>query len=194
MRAFVAINLPEADRQRLYDTLAPVRSAGAPVRWTPPESLHLTLKFLGSIDAGTTHVVERILLDVVSRHATFDVDIAGLGAFPGLSRPRVWWVGVNDAPRLLALQDELDRALEQAGFAREQRPYSPHVTVGRTKERARIGAVAGAAIQSFDYRAHVPVRTIDLMESRLSPRGARYERMLAVPLGAERDLERTAAP
>lgn len=181
----MAINLPAAEQQRLHHALAPLREFGLPARWVAPDSLHLTLKFLGWIEHGTVGEVESILMAVVKRHDTFDIEICELGAFPALSRPRVWWVGVNREPALLALQEELDGALEAAGFAREDRPYSPHVTIGRAKGRGGAGGRADPFTRSFDFRARVAVRTVDLMESKPSPRGARYELVLAAPLATQ---------
>ena len=184
MRAFVAVNLPPDERGRLYDALEPLRARALPVRWTPAESLHLTLKFLGRVEDERVAAVQAVLARIARVAEPFDLAVGGLGAFPRLGRPRVWWVGIAPEPRLTALQRALDTGLEELGFAREDHPFSPHVTIGRAREDRSAGASGVAAVvASFAFRSHFAVETVDLMESQLSPRGARYVRVCAAPLG-----------
>lgn len=183
MRAFVAINLPEDERARLHASLAPLRALALSVRWLPQESLHITLKFLGEIDAAQAARVEALLREVAAETAAFDIDAGGIGAFPDFAQPRVWWVGVRGDTGLLRAQSELEAALASAGHASEQRPFSPHITIGRTKTNAhRLPPAAHHAVQEIDYDARIHVESLDLMESRLSARGARYSLRLAAPL------------
>lgn len=183
MRAFVAINLPDAERVRLHASLAPLRALSLPVRWLPPESLHITLKFLGEIDDAQVARVEEVLGHVAAEVTAFHIDAGGVGAFPNLSRPRVWWLGVRDHAGLMHAQSALETALAPAGYRREERPFSPHITIGRTRSnQRRLRAAADDAIRRVDYRARIDVASIDLMESRLSPDGARYTRRLAAEL------------
>jgi 2'-5' RNA ligase len=184
MRAFVAVNLPHVERSRLYDTLEPLRAEALPVRWMPPESLHLTLKFLGRVEDERVAALHAMLVRIARVAEPFELAVGGLGAFPRLGRPRVWWVGIAPEPRLTTLQRALDAGLVELGFAREDRPFSPHVTIGRAREdRSTGGSRVEAVVASFAFRFRFAVETIDLMESQLSPRGARYVRMCAAPLG-----------
>lgn len=183
MRAFVAVNLPSDERVRLYDALEPLRAEALPVRWTPPESLHLTLKFLGRIEDGRVAAVQAVLAGIAQVVEPFELAVGGLGAFPRLGRPRVWWVGIAPEPRLTALQRALDAGLDTLGFAPEDRPFAPHVTIGRAREdRSTRGSRVDDVVAAFGFRCRFLVETVDLMESQLSPRGARYVRVCAAPL------------
>lgn len=166
----------------MYASLAPLRALALPVRWLPADSLHLTLAFLGELDVQEVAMVEEIVGQVAAKTMAFDIEIGGLGAFPTLERPRVWWVGVR-APRLDEAHSALDAAIAGAGLRREERPFSPHITVGRTKDRPRglAGDVAGV-LRAMNYHARIRIETIDLMESQLSRVGARYHTRLAAEL------------
>lgn len=152
--------------------------------WVAPENFHLTLKFLGGVDEARVTAVAGALHEAAAPHAAFDIEIVGLGAFPSATRPRVLWAGVragHDA--LAALADAVDGALARLGFPREERAFSPHVTLARVREPRRAPALAGAlsaaAAQLF---GRVVVREATLMRSQLSPRGARYTPLAAAPL------------
>lgn len=115
----------------------------------------------------------------------FEAQIRGLGAFPSVTRPRVIWAGVLDgAPEMIELARRVDTALAALGFAREERPFSPHVTLGRVRRPGRdptlSEALTGGSGREFG-RMGVPGAC--LMRSELSPRGARYTELAAVPLG-----------
>jgi 2'-5' RNA ligase len=183
MRAFVAINLPSEERVRLHAALAPLRALDLPVKWTGPESLHLTLKFLGNIDERQASTVKRILQDVAMTSDAFDMQLGGIGAFPRLDHPRVWWVGISEQPVLLRVQQDLELALEREGFAREERAFSPHVTIGHSRKGAeRSARCARDVARTVDFSGQVRVNSIDLMQSHLSHQGSRYERLLAAAL------------
>ncbi len=183
MRAFVAINLPARLRFELHSALAPLRDLELPVKWTRPESLHLTLEFLGNIDERQATTVKGIVGRVAENFDAFEMELAGIGAFPGFERARVFWVGIVDQPILSRLHQQLETGLESVGFPREQRAFSPHVTIGHSRRGAgRAVRQAQAVARAFDFRARVRVVSVDLMESHLSPGGSQYERLLAAAL------------
>jgi 2'-5' RNA ligase len=105
--------------------------------------------------------------------------VGGVGAFPQLRRPRVIWVGVDGGDALLALQADVERSLEPLGFEREQRAWSPHLTLGRAEPHTRQTSFAGLAAlaDSVTYEATVDVESVDLMRSHVGRGGARYERI-----------------
>jgi len=184
MRLFVAVNLPDPTRRALWDTAAPLRARRYPVRWVEPEAIHLTLKFLGDVpDARESEV--RDALDAAVRGARpFPVMLEGFGAFPSPHRPRVLWAGCDGAPPLELLQHRVEVEMERIGFAVEGRPFHPHLTLGRAKRDARPGTFTGLAeqIESLTFAAEVAVRSADLMQSTLTPSGARYVRRHAAEL------------
>ncbi len=184
MRLFIAINLPEEERGRLDREVRVLRAARLPVRWVASDALHLTLKFLGEVPDGRVGEVERAMTGVAAQCAPFRLELGGLGAFPNPRNPRVVWVGVQAPPELARLAAALEDVMAELGFPRENRPVSPHLTLGRAERDARAGdfrALAALAAE-FRFRAEVEARSADLMRSHLSARGARYERLLAAPL------------
>ncbi|HSJ05746.1 MAG TPA: RNA 2',3'-cyclic phosphodiesterase [Longimicrobiales bacterium] len=183
MRTFVAINIPAAERAALHASLAPIRERQIPVRWTDPDALHLTLKFLGEIDGSEIAALDAALRDVAARHAQLDMDIGGFGAFPSLRRATVLWVGIAAEPRLMALQRDTELALSRLGYPREQRPFRPHITIARLHGGGRPADVQRLAGMN-DYSSRVTVTSIDLMRSQLSPAGARYDVLMRATLGA----------
>ena len=191
MRLFVAVNLPREERDRLYAETRVLREAGLPVRWVAAESLHITLKFLGEVPEQRAGAVQAAVEEAATRHAPFTLSLGGIGAFRNLRRPRVVWLGIHGAPELLALQADVESALEPLGFVKEQRPFSPHLTLGRAEDRARASGFAAleSIAQRVSYEATVDVASADLMLSKLMRGGARYERMHAAMLRAAQPNE-----
>lgn len=182
MRTFVALNLPPEERERLHAALEPLREKSLPVRWVAPEALHLTVKFLGDTESAAVEAVDEVLQTAAERRAPVTLRVGGLGAFPSLRRASILWVGVAGDAELASLQRELEPALSRLGFPREQRPFRPHITVGRARSGAkaldieRLGSL-------LDYEAVITVETVELMQSVMGPDGSHYETLLRRRLG-----------
>jgi 2'-5' RNA ligase len=177
LRLFVAINLPHAEVQRLGSAIETLARHDLSVRWGEPDTLHITLKFLGAVEDSQLPAVQRALEEAVMGTAPFDVELAGLGAFPSLARPNIVWIGVSGGDELMALQRRSEEAVAALGFEREPRAYKPHITLGRVRKDGRIPdrKLMDRIVKEFDHTARFRVEAVDLMRSRLSPRGARYE-------------------
>lgn len=175
MRLFVAVNLPAEVRLAIAEAAAVLRP-GLPVRWTPPEGLHLTLKFLGEVADGLAAPLGDALAGAVAGLRPFEVGLGGFGAFPSLQRPRVLWVGVERHPALELLANDVETAVGSFGFESELRPFQPHLTVGRVERGARPAALRPLAERAgrFAYGGVVRVESVELMRSTLAPTGARY--------------------
>jgi 2'-5' RNA ligase len=184
VRLFVAVNPADAERQRLFDAIAPLRAGTFPFRWVMPESIHITLRFLGSADRDMVDRVGEALDRIGGEHAPVTVRLQGVGAFPSLRRPRVLWFGADGGPALLALQAAVERAVAALGFEPESREWTPHLTLARSKSRVRPASFSGlAAIAgAVEYRSVLNVASVDLMHSHIGPGGARYERIVQAPL------------
>ena len=181
MRAFIAIDLPEPLRAALAEAQLNFRSACRDARWTRPEGIHLTLKFLGEIsDAQTKQVVEA--LAQIGRFEPFSVEVKGFGFFPQAQRPRVFWAGVAAPPALAELAARVESPMEKIGFAREDRAFSPHLTLARfhvpRPQPALEAAVAGRTTTSLG-KFEAP--EFFLFESKLSPQGAQYRKVMRFP-------------
>lgn len=184
MRLFIAINLPDSVRPELFQAAAPLHRAAPAVRWVQPETLHITLKFLGEVPDQRLSSIVQALRSTASAATGFPLHLGGVGAFPNLRRARVIWLGAGGGSALLNLQTNLDAELEPLGYPREARPFHPHVTLGRvgphlTPEELRRAERAAVEVE---YETTVAVRSVELMQSRLSPSGARYDVVQRVPL------------
>lgn len=182
-RAFLAVPIPGEVRNRLDDLITGLRTDLPAVRWSRPETLHLTLRFFGDIDEESLEKIGKIMLSIGRLHAPFAVDLIGLGTFPAANRARVFWLGVRDRGELAALHDAFERQLPDAGIPREQRPFSPHLTLGRHRGPGLAVGPLLARLGEWDC-GRLPVTRLVLYESRLRPGGVLHLPRHSVPLGA----------
>lgn len=188
VRSFVAVDLPADLRARLRDLGQELerRSPPGSVRWARPEGIHLTLKFLGDVPAAELPPISEFLAGAARRSPAFRVSVAGLGCFPNVRRPRIVWVGVEDSTGALRrLQAEIEAGLERLGHPKEDRPFSPHLTLGRLRQEAGGAAPdVGAAVESSPVPSlgEIPVQTVCLFRSDLRPGGAVYSVQGQFPL------------
>jgi 2'-5' RNA ligase len=181
LRLFFALEMPAEVRAALAVIIERLRQRAPGVRWVRPEGIHLTLRFLGEVEAARLESIVAAARGMRTG-GTLLLRTGDLGVFPARGRPRVVWVGLEERGEgLRRLQSGLDAALERIGFDRDDRDGSPHLTLGRVKPggdpRAALAAAAPAS-REFEVREFV------LLESRLQPSGAIYERRAAFPLGA----------
>jgi 2'-5' RNA ligase len=183
VRAFIAIELPEDVRQRLDEIERQIQKragedARRAVRWVPARNLHLTLKFLGEVSTANLQALARMLQDEASRNSRFEMNLSGLGAFPNLRRPRVIWVGSEAPGELSALQKAIEAETRRLGYPAEERPFSPHLTLGRISQNARPDEVTQVARALSEMNVaeigRVQIDRIHLFQSDLRPNGAVY--------------------
>lgn len=176
LRAFVAVELPAELLKSLAAVQTEMRRGGVRARWTRPENLHLTLKFIGDLPADRVADVANALRSAAAGHPPFRLTAAGLGVFPGGRRPRVLWAGLSGALAALeGLQRELDDRLAACGLEREARGFHGHLTLGRFGPGAPGGAdaevMSAHAAQRF---GSFDVRELVLFQSDLMPGGPVY--------------------
>jgi len=189
IRSFIAIELPEEAKEglaRLRKALE--RNEHKFVKWVDPGGIHLTLKFLGNIPAKQVTEITKAIEEAAQGISPFHLEISGLGAFPNLKQARVFWVGISgELDKLSRLQQNIDSALAALGFAKEERPFVPHLTLARIREgasppeRRSFGELVGSTI--FEDKYHVEVEAVRLMRSQLMPAGAIYTCLSVVELG-----------
>jgi 2'-5' RNA ligase len=175
-RLFVCIELPERELRRVEAFVAGLRGLRSSVRWVAPSNMHLTLAFLGDAPASQVPAIASAL-DAATSRPRFELCLRGTGAFPTLRRPRVFWVGFGgDIGELGALQTRVAEELERVGFPRDERPYSPHLTLGRVKDDRDPALREVASRLEGDRLLGEPFEVADivLMRSELGPHGARY--------------------
>lgn len=188
IRSFIAIDLPEELKRDLNDIKLQLQSASrVPVKWVDPQSIHLTLKFLGNIDVSITGKVTDALEEAVRGVHPFHLGAGGLGVFPSMKRVQVVWVGLSgEVDRLSHLQHRIESGLAPLGFARERRPFTPHLTLARIRDRAtpnerqELGKLVAGT--SFETGCHIKVDTVHLMKSQLTREGPIYSRICSVKL------------
>ncbi len=177
MRAFIAIELPEAIHAALAREQARFRVVCPDARWTRPEGIHLTLKFLGQISEEQVAQVKKAL-GQLERFEKFTVRAKGLGFFPDSKRPRVFWAGLDAPPELARLAAQVENAMAPLGFPPENRAFSPHLTLARFKvPRPQPRLQTLLAEQGDPLLGTFEVSEFFLWESKLSPRGAEYRKV-----------------
>jgi 2'-5' RNA ligase len=175
-RTFIAVDLCEAVRAGAAALQDGLRTAGARLRWVHPNNLHFTLRFLGELPPAQVARAVVATRAAAGSVAPFSLTIGGLGAFPSFERPQVVWVGVTaGADALEALARALDAALAHERFPAEDRPFRPHLTLGRARDDRRWGDVVRALQRYRDVvLGEERVEAVTVMESRLTPEGPVY--------------------
>lgn len=174
MRLFIAITPPEDVRERLAQVMGELKPLSRAPRWVRSEGLHLTLKFLGKVDQLQLPQVMAALNDARASKA-LDLRFRGVGSFPKHDRPRVIWAGIEDSGALSALAEALATRFEPLGFRREEREFSPHITLARINSRERLDNLvrAAAGFASYDFGT-MQASEFELFQSVLNPSGAQY--------------------
>jgi RNA 2',3'-cyclic 3'-phosphodiesterase len=193
MRIFVGLDIDEEIRGRIAEFIREVRGSAPDVRWVAPESLHVTLKFVGEKPEAAVAEIEKALASIAAE--PFDISFRGHGFFPTEKAARVFWVGIEADAMLAELAAKVEENLTSIGIAKEERPFSPHLTLARGG--ARIGSGSGAPgrrtgdkinqrfarlQQRFVERTSpdfgtMTAREFFLYRSELSAKGSRYTKI-----------------
>jgi RNA 2',3'-cyclic 3'-phosphodiesterase len=182
MRLFIALDVPAELREAIGRTTAPFRSEAPGARWSKPEALHVTLKFLGETAANRLPEIERAL-QAMGAAQSISLKFRGIGFFPDEERSRVMFCKVEAPKSLHDLVSQVEKALEAIGFAREARPYVPHLTLARLNSARNVEKLISAAapLTSYDFGA-ARESEFHLFESVLLPTGSRYRKLASFPL------------
>jgi len=187
VRAFIAIELPEALKQRLEELVNRLRNQGPPgVKWVKPDGIHLTIKFLGNVPPDSLAGISGAVAESAKGIAPICLRAENLGVFPNPRRTQVIWVGVGgEVDRLISLQKRLETNLARLGFTPEARPFSPHLTLARLgdrmppEERERLGKfITTCRFEAAAFTAD----GLSLMRSELRRDGAIYSRLSLITL------------
>jgi 2'-5' RNA ligase len=188
IRTFLAIEIPGSLHPVLGELLGVLKRVLPEIRWVAEKNLHLTLKFFGNITEEQLRSIQDGLKDLGPETAPLSLSLKGLGVFPHLKAPRVIWAGFEgEVKRLIMLQREIDSRLGPLGFPREDRPFHPHLTLGRNRERRGrknfikiTGLPEGFATEGFQ------VNELVLLRSDLSPKGPAYTPIWSLALEGRR--------
>lgn len=177
LRTFIAVDIGQAIRDRavaLQETLARTCTE---VKWVEPENLHVTLLFLGEVDAREVPAVCRVVADCCTQQAAFPMSIETLGCFGNVRRPRTLWIGIGTGTQeLCSLHDDLEPPLLDLGcYRREERKYTPHITLGRVKSDRPSDKLPLALAKHAGWKGgEIIVPEVLVMSSELTPKGPIY--------------------
>ena len=176
IRLFIAIEIEKRIKERIIDSLNLLKKADAGVRWVACENIHATVKFLGNIDAKTLPALIKYIDNVVSFFSPFKIQIANVGAFPTIKKPRILFVCIQDKENnLIKIFEELEKGIEKYGIKRDTKNYVGHITIGRTKSQKNLRKLTELLQSDSDrFFGQEKVHYISLIQSELTPDGPIY--------------------
>jgi len=184
IRTFIAIPLAPRLIPPMRVLLSELRACEPGIKWTRPENLHFTLVFLGEIQEERINVLHRVCQSVAATHSRFSIQCGHLGAFPGQGHPRVIWLGLTQgAEEMAAIQKQLAVSLSTAGFVFEDKPFVPHLTLGRVRGKGPLCSWRQVQTIAYPGETSMQVEALMIMRSDLKPDGAHYTVLHCCPLG-----------
>lgn len=176
MRSFIAIEFPQDIKKELSALIGTLKDSGADVKWVETVNLHLTLKFLGDVDLERLKQIKKMLDGLCERKESFSLSLSDIGCFPSVRSPRVIWVGIDKGgDELKSLTAELEPELKAIGFRLEERPFHPHLTIGRVRTSKNIDMLKKKIEKTAFSSSHpVVIDRITLFSSELTPKGPIY--------------------
>lgn len=177
MRLFIAVPIPADIDKKLEEIIARFKRTGADVKWVKPESIHITLKFLGETEEKKISEISSTIENLSIKTTDLTAGVQGIGFFPDQKRPRVIWAGLQEnKPFLSDAALKIDQSLSALGFEREKRRFSPHLTIGRFRSNRSLQALISETekikVSSF---GNFPITCFNLYSSTLKPSGAEYK-------------------
>jgi 2'-5' RNA ligase len=193
-RAFIAIDLPIQIQDSIERQTAPLRQILGDdlVRWVAPANMHLTLKFLGDVAAPHVDFIKQSLTQIADSQPPFDLQVGGIGSFPTLKRPRVLWVGIHAPAALASLQRNIEAGVVRLGYEKEERPFSPHLTLGRVRQTVDSKSLQkiseAMAKTQLGNIGTARVDSVHLYKSDLHSNGSIYTKLFSAPLKKRADI------
>jgi RNA 2',3'-cyclic 3'-phosphodiesterase len=181
LRTFIAVAVPCP--AALRPVIRSLGEMGNAVRPVSPDTMHLTLKFLGDTPAEQVENIAGVLSESATGTGPFEFELVGIGAFPGLKRPGVVWAGVERGEPLVTIAERLAKRLKTLGYPKERRPFSPHLTLARVRHKP-----PQSLFDLFAQHAATPLGTaavgeVTFYQSELRPEGSKYTVLSSVELG-----------
>ncbi len=179
IRSFIAIEIPDLLRAKMAEIQREVKRTGADVKWVRPEGIHLTLKFLGSIQPEEVEKIARTTAPIVANWVPFTLRVHGLGCFPSPRNPRVIWMGIDrGVESVLSLQQAIENGAAAEGFPPEDRPFKAHLTIGRVRSpKGRSTLIESLARYGDAEIGTFAASEVCLFKSELKPSGAVYTKL-----------------
>ena len=185
IRSFLAFELPQDIKTVVTRVAGEIRKSALDVRWVRPESIHLTMVFMGGVPSEQIPSIGEAVGAVCAIHGSFKISLKPMGCFPNSRNPRVVWLGIDgDMERMSRFRDELQAALLPYGIKEEERAFRPHLTLGRFKKPAKRQPELEQMLATYGDLSS-PSCTLNeliLFRSELKPGGAVYTKMSSWPL------------
>jgi 2'-5' RNA ligase len=185
LRTFIAVDIGKSIRDRAVALQEKLARTGTDVKWVEPENLHVTLLFLGEVVDRDVPAVCRAVADCCQEHPAFTLSVELAGCFPNPRRPRILWVGIGEGTQeLVALHDALEVPLLELGcYRREDRQYTPHITLGRVRSDRPTDSLATELARQAGWKCGtVEVTEVRVMSSQLGSEGPHYTVLSRAPL------------
>jgi RNA 2',3'-cyclic 3'-phosphodiesterase len=187
IRTFIALEIPEATRIKLANLIAQLKKEiPSVVNWVNPQNIHLTLKFLGDTKIELTEQIKSIIQESSNTIPPFELSVSRMGSFPDIRHPRVIWIGLQTTVELIGFQKALDEKISNLGFLKEDRPFKPHLTLGRVSHPLDV---LNTAQMGKSITAHQQVdlglakfENLRFFRSDLKPGGAIYTSIFNITL------------
>ena len=188
-RCFIAIEIPETIRKSVGDIIEILKKSGSDVKWVKPENIHITIQFLGETEESLIAAIKESLEKILAPHHPFYIKITDAGCFPDGRRPRIIWVGMEESQNLIRLYKDVANGMTRFGYQKEERAFTPHITIGRVKSQRNMGELL-KRLDEFKGRsiAEFEVQKITLMKSELKPSGAKYYSLAEIPFGRRNNV------
>ncbi len=187
IRSFLAFELPGEIREILEGVIEEGRKASIPVRWVRPANIHLTVVFMGNVEASRISPICEAVGRICKAHNPFRIGVKGIGLFGSRRNPRVLWIGLaGDVDRMAGLRDDLQKGLVPFGIKGEERPFRPHLTLGRFRDGAKGDGALDDLLSRYETLTGPDclLKELTLFRSDLKPGGAVYTRIGAWALTA----------
>jgi len=175
MRTFIAVEVPDTIKEQIAELENRLKGTGTDIKWVEPGNIHITLKFLGNVETHQPATIREGLSEALDPVSPFALTLGRTGAFPDLNRPRVFWVSVREGwDELTAMQQRIESELHTRGFVREERPFSPHLTIGRVRSPRGLAKLTDLVRSTAFETEPFPVARVAVVKSDLKPGGPVY--------------------
>lgn len=189
IRTFIGVEIGDKSRVQTGNFARKLMEPGADIKWEQPHKFHVTLKFLDEIPNEEVNDICLRIQRAVRDFPPFTLGLCGTGAFPSIEKPRTVWVGVNEGrEEITELARRVDEAMQAAGFPRELKPFTPHVTLGRLK-RANAALTDLSALLAQYEKIDLGksfIRHVTVFASHMARSGSSYTTLATCPLNGER--------
>ena len=184
IRAFIALPLPSEIQRQFAEIQRQLIETQAEVKWDGSEKFHITLKFLGDVDSSQPPLMAKQVENSIGGIAPFDLSFVSLGAFPTVTRPRVVWIGTQQNEHVQGIQEHVELVCSSFGFAKEDRPFHAHVTLGRVKGNRNLDRLT-AKLKSITFKPLIArCSELHIIRSELKPTGSVYTLLNSIPFAS----------